>query len=331
MIVYVNKIVKIKPGSGKRLIEMNMIQNLFILSFSLFLVIKGAMLSVKYADQLAVNFQLSKYVVGFIFVAIISILPEALISINSSLEGVPAFGLATLFASNVADLTIVFAIIIFVSGRSIKIESKILKNNIAYPFLFLMPVILGLDGYYSRIDGTILITSGVIFFYFTYKAGNKNTPALNRDRRIKNLIFLILSILSLMVGSHFTVTSAVDLAHSLRINPILIGIFIVAIGTTIPELIFSIKAVKKQKDSLAVAAILGTVLADATIIVGIMAIINPFSFPQKIIYVTGIFMLLTSFILYYFMYTEKNISKKEGLFLFVFWIIFILTEFFINN
>lgn len=310
-----------------------MIINSLILSFSLFFVIKGAVLSTKYAVQLAENFRVSQYVVGFIFVAVISILPEAFIAISSSFEGIPAFGLSTLFASNIADLTLVFAIIIAISGRSIKIESEILKTNIIYPFLFLIPIILGLDGYYSRIDGSVLIIVGVIFYFFAFKNGNSHKPPrLNyTDSRIKNLIFLILSILLLIIGAHFTVTSAVNLAHNLGINPIFIGILVVAIGTTIPELFFSLAAVKKNNDSLAVADILGTVLADATIVIGIMALIKPFFFPQKIIYVTGTFMLFASFILSYFMRTGKRISKKEGLFLFIFWVIFILTEYFITN
>lgn len=313
-----------------------MIQNLLILFFSLFFVIKAAIFSTKYAVQLAENFRLSQYVVGFIFVAVISILPEAFISLSSSFEGMPAFGLSTLFASNIADLTLVFAIIIAISGRDIKIESEILKNNIIYPFLFLIPIILGLDGYYSRIDGSVLIIAGVIFYFFAFKNGNSYKPPkplrLNyNDGYIKNLIFLILSILLLIIGAHFTVTSAVNLAHNLGINPIFIGMLVVAIGTTIPELFFSLEAVKRNNDSLAVADILGTVLADATIVVGIMALITPFSFPQKIIYVTGTFMLLSAFILSYFMHTGKRISKKEGLFLFIFWVIFILTEYFITS
>ncbi|MES2285894.1 MAG: hypothetical protein V4547_09425 [Bacteroidota bacterium] len=308
-----------------------MVQNLFILFFSLFCVIKGSILSTKYAIKFAEKFSLSKYVVGFIFVAIISILPETFISITSSLEGIPEFGLVTLFTSNVADLTLVFAIIIAVSGRSIKIEIETFKNILIYPFLFLPSLVLGLDGYYSRLEGFVLIISGIIYFFFSFKKENKIILPKNNGDRFKNLIFLILSILLLLVGSHFTVTSAESLAYSLGINPILIGILIVALGTTIPELFFSLEAVKKGSDSLAVADILGTVLADSTVIIGIMAIIKPFGFPQKIIYVTGTFMLLASFILLYFMHTRKNISKREGLFLFIFWLIFIITEYFISK
>ena len=98
-----------------------------------------------------------------------------------------------------------------------------------------------------------------------------------------------------------------------------------------PELFFSLKAAKKDDDSLAVGDILGTVLADATIVVGILALISPFSFPQKIIYITGMFMVASSVILLRFMNSGKTISKREGVVLFFFWIIFALVEFLINS
>ncbi|MEI7480636.1 MAG: hypothetical protein WCJ59_03340, partial [bacterium] len=128
-----------------------MLNNLFIFIVSLFIVIKGATISTKYAGRLAEVFKLSKYTIGFIVVAIISILPETFISINSAFEGVPEFGLGTLFGGNVADLTLVFFIILIFAGRKIKIESVILKNNLFYPLLLLVPIILGLNGHYSRL------------------------------------------------------------------------------------------------------------------------------------------------------------------------------------
>jgi len=135
----------------------------------------------------------------------------------------------------------------------------------------------------------------------------------------------------LLVGSHFTVSSATSLAYYLGISPILVGMLIVGLGTTMPEFFFSLKSVQKDDDSLAVGDMLGTVLADATIVVGILALVNPFFFPQKIIYVTGIFMVIASFVLFHFMRSGRTLSKKEGYMLFIFWLIFVLVEFIVNK
>ena len=304
-----------------------MILNLIILAISLFLLIRSATLSTKYAVGVAESFHLSKYVVGFIIIAIISILPEAFISINSSISGNPSFGLGTLFGSNVADLTLVFAIIVLISKRGITIESKILKNNIVYPFILLIPIILGIDGFYSRIDGTILVIIGIIFYFLAFRNGmGEKIDIVVKGDRYKNSLYLILNMFILLMASYFVVTSATDLASQLRINPILIGMFVVGLGTVIPELLFSLKSIEKNDDSLAIGDILGTVLADATILVGILSLISPFSFPIRIIYVAGVFMVIASFLLFYFMKSGKTLTKQEVFILFVFWITFVLVE-----
>jgi len=312
-----------------------MIENLFIFAGSIFLIIKGATLATKYSFEISKSFKLSKYIVGFILVAVISIIPETLVSVNSAMQGVSSLGLSSLFGGNIADMTLVFAIIIFFAGRGIKIESKILKENILIPFILLIPIILGLDGYYSRVEGLILIIVGSIFYYMAFKK-NKEEPILpeaeeikKKDRR-KDILLFLFSMSILMLGSHFVISSTINLANYIGINYAVIGMLIIGVGTTMPELFFCLSAIKKDHYSLAMGDILGTVLADGTIVIGILVLINPFSFQQKIIYSTGIFMIMASFLLFYFMKTGKFISKKESYLLLSFWILFAAVEIILN-
>ena len=309
-----------------------MLNNLFIFIVSLFLVIKGATFATKYATRLAESFRLSKYTIGFIVVAIISILPETFIGINSALAGMPSFGLGTLFGSNVADMTLVFTIIILFAGRNIKIQSSILGKNKAYPFLLLLPLVLGADGYFSRAEGVALIIFGGAFYYTAFKNGAGRSVSLStKNNRYKNFFMLILGMAILLIGAHFTVNSAVVFANMLKINPILIGMLVVGLGTTMPELFFALKSVRERDDDLAVGDILGTVLADSTVVVGILALINPFAFPQRIIYISGLFMVFASVILFAFMRSGRVLSKREGYALLIFWLTFVLVEFLANR
>lgn len=309
-----------------------MINSIFIFAVSIFLVIRGATLATKYAARLAESYGLSKYTVGFIIVSIISILPEGFISITSAIEGVPSFGLGMLFGSNVADMTLVFAIIVLFAGRGITIESKILKNNRIYPFLLLLPLVLGMDGSFSRVEGAALMLVGAAFYYIAFRGDVRESVVPDsKNHRIKNLLMLLASMAMLLLGAHFTVDSATTLASLLGVSPILIGMLIVGLGTTMPELFFSLRSVKKHNDSLAVGDILGTVLADATVLVGVMALINPFSFAPKIIYVTGMFMLAASVILLRFMNSGRKLTKIEAVLLFMFWAFFVAVEFLIQS
>lgn len=309
-----------------------MIENLLIFTFSLLLVVKGATLATKYSAKLAENFHLSKYIIGFIIVAFISILPETLISINSAVKGIPDFGLGTLFGSNVADLTLIFAILIIYARRGIKIESKVLKNIRLYPFFLLLPLIFGLNGHYSRIEGVALVISGALFYYLVFKNGVDVSERLhNGNEKYKNLFLLIFAMALLLVGAHFTVISATELAHTLKITPILIGMLVVSLGTTMPELFYSLKSVKRKDDGLAIGDIMGSVLADATIVVGVLSFISPFSFPVKIVYITGAFMVVASLVLLHFMRSGRTITKKEGYMLLAFWATYAIIEFIVNR
>lgn len=308
-----------------------MTESLLLFIFSLFLVVKGATLATKYSAKLAEGFHLSKYVIGFIVISFISILPETLISINSAIEGIPEFGLGTLFGSNVADLTLIFAILIIYAGRGIKIKSEVLKDVRLYPFFLLLPLILGLNGHYSRLDGAALVIAGALFYYLVFEGGvGISAVPRNPGGRYKNILPLLFAVALLLIGSHFTVTSATALAHGLNVTPILIGMLVVSLGTTMPELFYSLKSIKRKDDDLAIGDILGSVLADAIIVVGVLAFISPFSFPVKIVYITGAFMVIASLVLLSFMRSGRVITKKEGFMLLAFWVAYVLIELIVN-
>ena len=307
-----------------------MLTDIFVFSLAFFLVIRGAILATKYATRLAESFRLSSYTVGFIIVAIVSILPETFIAINSALTGNSAFGFGMLLGSNVADLTLVFVGIILLSRRNLRVEYKILESHAFYPFVLLLPIILGLDGYLSRPEGLTLIVAGCIFYYIALKRGSSDIQTHHTTHRTKSIAFLFLSVILLLVGSHFTVLSATNIATTIGISPVLIAMLVVGLGTTLPEFLFSLKAMKLKDDSLAIGDILGTVLADATIVVGLLALISPFSFPHTIIYVAGVFMVAASFILFSFMRSGRVVTYREAFVLFIFWLTFVFVESIVN-
>jgi len=196
--------------------------NLFFLAISLFLVIKSSSYAIKYASNLAHALRLPRYVVGFIVVAVISIMPETFIAINSALEGIPSFGLGTLFGSNVADLTLLFTIIILSTANGIRVNSTILESNKWYPFFIALPIFAGIDGYYSRAEGAFLVGAGIVFYYLTFK---KNYPECivpekgnhNNKHIFKNIGYLLLSMAILLFGANLTVKYGVSLAEFLSL------------------------------------------------------------------------------------------------------------------
>lgn len=300
----------------------------------LFVLVKCASYSIKYSSRLARLMHFPEFVVSFFIVAFISILPESTISIISAIKGEPGLGLGTLLGSNIADLTLVLGIISLFALKEIKVESKILKNNFYYGILLLFPLILGFDGKFTRIDGLILVLVGGLFFAKMYSESRKFGKKMNHSKKestLKSILLLILSLGVLLASAFYTVKFALQFANEIKLPEVLIGLTIIAIGTCLPELIFSIKAVRKNHDELALGDILGTVIIDATIILGIVILISPFSYNVYNLYIIGTAMFLAGLVAITFMKTSRILSKLEGLILILFYIVFIVIEFFVNG
>jgi len=295
--------------------------------------VKSAEYAVNSSSKIAKLFNVSEFIVSFFIISVISVLPESTVSVVSALKGVPEFGLGTLLGSNVTDLSLVFGIVALFSLSGVKVKSEVLKNDTFYLILLFVPLILGIDGHLSRADGVLLVLSGIVFFMtlsIESRMFKKKYNNVESRRWVKNFIILVISVGLLIVGAHYTVKFGVDFANDVSIPPSLIALTIVAVGTCLPELVFSLKAVKTRHDELALGDILGTVITDATIIIGIIALINPFYFDPKIVYITGIMMLIAGALVIAFIKSGKVLSKKEGLYLVMFYVLYLMIEFIAN-
>jgi cation:H+ antiporter len=307
--------------------------NLIIFLFALFVVIRSADYCVKFATRIAHIFKLSEFLISFFIVAIISTFPEGTISIISAINNVPQFGAGTLLGSNVADLTLVFGIVALFSTSGIIVRSTLIKKDTLYLLLLAVPVILGLDGHFSRIDGGVLVAVGLFFFYTISIEGKMfriHKEDLLNKTVYKNIAYLVISLLLLILGAHYTINYGIAFAHDIGLPELFISLTFVAIGTCLPELMFSIKAIRSNHNELVMGDILGTVITDATLILGIVALIAPFTIERTIIYVTGFYMVIAALLIVIFIKTGRMLTKKEGIFLLFFYIAYLLVEFAVN-
>ena len=293
----------------------------------LFLLIKSAEYSITYSSRLARSLRMSEFLISFFIVAVISVFPETTISIVSSLKGVPELGLGTLIGSNITDLTLVLGIVVLLSKRDgLTIQSKILRKDFVYLILLLLPVLLGFDAHFSRIDGLILIISCIIFFISLYIEGSRFKKTDHQNKYIKNSFLLLISLAFLLTAAYYTVEFGVKFAEDINFPPLLIGLVVFSIGVCLPEMLFSIKAVKRNHNTLALGDLLGTVIIDATLIIGILALINPFDFDPLLIYIAGSFMFISGLLVIIFIKTGRQITKREAIYLIGFYILYLIVE-----
>ncbi len=299
---------------------------------SLGLLVKSAERAICYSNTLAKSFHFSRFVMGFLVIAFISILPESLISIIAAMQGTPEFGLGTLLGSNVADLTIVFFFVVMASKQGLKVKDLIVEKNIYCLPLLALPLVLGLDTHYGRLDGLVLIAAGLGYYIWalTHDASKERATVALRFEW-SQFFLLLLSMATLLLSASLTVKFGTLTASAWGVHPILVGLLFVGLGTTLPELFFSIQAVRKNYVGLAIGDILGTVISDATLVLGIMILVKPFDFNPNLIAVTGVFMFLSAVLLFILMKTDRCLSKKEGVLLLLVYVAFVACEFVANR
>jgi len=155
---------------------------------------------------------------------------------------------------------------------------------------------------------------------------HKKMDHLKKFSTVKSLVFLVTSAAVLIISSKYAVEYATAFARDIGIPSTLIGLTMISIGVCLPEFMFSLRAVKNDCDSLALGDVLGTVITDATIVLGLVAIIRPFRFDPLIIYVTGTAMFFAGLLAVIFISSDRVLTKKRGPGLLFFHYLYLISE-----
>lgn len=301
-------------------------------SFAIFIVsslvlVKAASYAVRSILRIAHHLKFSEFFAAFVVGGFIAIMPEFFIGINSALEGRPEIGLGTLIGSNVADLTIVIGIIALV-GHKININRKISKNNLRFLFVTSLPIVFMLDGFITNYEGFILILAFLIYNFSIIKNEKifRNKDGKDGKMLAKNFAIFAVSMVALFISSHFIVDSAINISTALFVPTIIIGLFLVAIGTTLPELTFSLKAVHAKHKEVALGDILGNVAADSTFSIGVISIISPIAADFSIFVTATIFMIFSAILVVTFLQANRRITWNESFALFFAYFLFVIIE-----
>ncbi len=304
-----------------------MLKEVIIFIIASIVLVKSAEYAVRSVSRIARYFRLTEFVTSFILIAFVAAMPEFFIGIISAINGTPGIGLGTFLGGNIADLTLILGLIAL-AGNPIRVKSKIIKNDLYLGALCILPTVLALNGTLSRVDGALLIFAGVTFLFILLREREHfSKPFNNQDHLGKNALILIIAISSLLISAHFIVQSAGALAIGIGVPAIVIGLVLVALGTTLPEFIFSLQSVRKGHADMAIGDLWGTIIVDATIGVGIIALIAPITVNIFIMSIIAIFTAFAVFFALTFMKTDGILSKNEALTLVLFYVGFVVVQF----
>ena len=257
-------------------------------------------------------------------------IPELFVGISSALRGNPALSLANVIGSNIVDVTLIIGIAALL-GRGIKIKNQFIKKDSLLMFLIaLVPLALLIaDQTLSRIDGVILVAIFVMYMGYLIKERRKLKKPVVADNQ-KNIaipISLFIVCLSILfLSANFVVEYALQLSLELLLPPLVIGLFLVAIGTSLPELIFETRAVLAKKGDLAVGDAMGSIVCNSTLVLGMTAIISPITASLFTFLTSAIAMVIVTFLFMMLVRSKKGLSVMGSVLLILLYILFILFE-----
>jgi len=306
---------------------------LFFIS-CIFLVGSGGYL-VKLLIKISRYLRLSEFVVAFIIMAFSTSIPELFVGINSAIKGNPALSLGNVIGSNIADLTLIIGIAALL-GKGIKVKNPFIRKDSLFMLLIaILPIgLMFLGKSLSRIDGIILVSVFLIYMWHLSKERkelkNQFKDEHNKNHLILTFILFALCLAVLFISSHFVVKYATDLALELLLPPILIGLFFVAIGTSLPELVFEIKSVLAKRGDFAVGDAMGSVVCNSSLVLGVTAIIYPITSNFLLFITSAIFMILVSILFLFFIRGKKGLSVTKSIILIILYLLFIMFEYLIK-
>ncbi|MBS3080792.1 sodium:calcium antiporter [Candidatus Pacearchaeota archaeon] len=315
------------------------VENIIYFAVSaLFMIIAGIFL-VKSLVHISRFLGISEFSAAFIIMAFATSIPEFFIGVTSALSGNPSLSLGNVIGANILDLTLIMGIIVL-SVKEIKIKSDGISKDLYFMLIAITLVVLlfSIGRELSRIDGIILL---VVFFFHTVNVFRKRKKfekqKIKKTKNFKNklnkfywlLIFLI-ALIGLFVSSNFVVKYAVNLAEDLKLPQIFVGLFLISIATTLPELVFGLSAVNLKHKVMAVGDQVGTVVMNSTFILGTVALIKPITAEFLPFIISGIFMFVAAFIFTTFVLTGKKIEKNEAISLILIYVLFIIFEIFVK-
>jgi cation:H+ antiporter len=299
------------------------------MAIGFFLVIKGADISVNAASNLARRFRVSQLVIGLTVVAFGTSLPELAVNITASIQGNTGISVGNIIGSNIANILLILG----VSGLILPLV--VTKGTVwkEIPLSFLAAIVVAimandqfLDGSasacLSRTEGLVLLSFFVIFLYYTASIARNNIDMEQvLPRTINGLLhtsFLMAAgFTAVIVGSAWVVSGAVRLAKFLGVSETVVGLTIVAVGTSLPELATSAAAAYRKNPNIAVGNVIGSNIFNLFLILGLSSVIHPLPLESRANIDIGL-LTVASLLLFLSMFTgkKKTLDRWEaGLFL----------------
>ncbi len=307
---------------------MEAVLQIFLLAAGFVMLIKGADFFVDGSSGIASRFGISQLVVGLTIVAMGTSAPEAAVSISAALKGNAGITIGNVLGSNILNIFIILGLTALLTKKTVPVASSTIK--IEMPFMIVIMLILLWMGYagneIARLEGAGLWIVFLLYLFYLFKMAKKGADKNSKDnkgesspregeKKEKSMAMLVLftavGLALIVIGSSVTVDAATEIAKIIGLSERFIGLTIVALGTSLPELFTSVSAARKGKADIAIGNIVGSNVFNVLFVVGTSALITPVVFESKFI-VDSIVAVAAGVLLWIFSFRGRSLNRAEG-------------------
>jgi len=304
--------------------------NFVIFIAAMGILIWGAELLINQSERIALKFKIPEFIIGATLIALGTSLPEMAASIAAAYNGQSEIAVANVIGSNTLNITLVLATV-FLIAKNISPKRDFFAKDSTWALIpVLIFVLMIIDGVISRFDAILLLLLMGAYLMFLLQ-DTKDVPEEEIEdfdestfSWIQTSPILIGGVILVIVGAHYTVESASAIAKGFGISEWVIGIIMISLGTSLPELTVSISAAIKGKVDMAIGNIIGSNMANTTIVIGAAALVNPLSVNAQS-YIFDIATMIVATLILVFITANKLYNKSAGISL------IIILGLFLNN
>ena len=287
--------------------------------------IKGSDFFVDGASSIASLLKIPTIIVGLTIVAFGTSAPEAAVSITSSLTGSNAMAVSNVIGSNLFNMLMVIGIAALLGD--LLMEKSVLNKDlpflVAITILFAAFIFIGWN--ISSIEGIILLVILIAYILYLIRSAKKseNSDVVEKPKLSlpKSIIFIVVGLAGIIIGGDLVVNSASDIAIALGMSETLVGLTIVAIGTSLPELVTSITALKKGENQMVIGNVIGSNIFNILFVLGASSAISAIPLDSSML-IDVVFMLFVTVLCFIFGKTQEKYDKKEGIILVALFIVY---------
>jgi cation:H+ antiporter len=308
---------------------------LLLLAAGIFFLLKATKFTIKLIERIGFRVRIPTIILSSMFLAMATSFPELFVGIISAINEDPLLSLGNVFGANMTNLTLILGLATVFVGET-KIRHKFIFKDVLVTFLIaFLPYFLLLDRTLSRKDGLILLI--VYFFYNLFlfkeervKLKHESPKELKKTEKLFLQLFFWVAVLA--GSAQLIVIASERISQLINFPLVLIGIFILALGTTLPELVVQIKSAEEREDGVFFGNIFGSIVANSCLVLGTVALICPIRIIESRHFLTsGAFTLLAFFLLPFFLRSKRRLERSEGVMLLLIYLVFIFAGFFLSK